>query len=78
MKVKKKYVIITFHTSSDALFLEKKAKVVGIICKLIPSPRVLTPGCGMALRVDLIYKEQINKVIIDNNVEIEQVVELEL
>lgn len=41
-------VMLTFFTTTDALRMEKAAQAVGIEGRLIPVPRQIASGCGMA------------------------------
>lgn len=41
-------VMLTFYTTTDALRMEKAAVAVGIDGRMIPVPRQITAGCGMA------------------------------
>ena len=41
-------LIITFHTTTDAMAMEAACKVTGAEGRLIPVPRVISAGCGLA------------------------------
>ena len=47
---RKPRLVIAFHTTADALHLEQAAKVAGFPGRLIPVPREITAGCGLAWR----------------------------
>ena len=40
-------LVITFHTTAEALKTEKLAREQGLEGRLIPVPRSITAGCGM-------------------------------
>ena len=48
MRKKKPYQILTFHTTSAAMAMELYCKKHGISGRLIPVPRELSAGCGLA------------------------------
>ncbi len=39
---------MTFHTTADAMAMEKACKKYGAPGRLIPVPRVISAGCGLA------------------------------
>ena len=49
MREKKRWLIITFHTTAAAIAMEKLCRAKGLPGRLIPVPRELTAGCGMLL-----------------------------
>lgn len=48
---KKKYIIITFLSTHDAMAMESTAHERGIPGRLIPLPSQISAGCGMAWRM---------------------------
>ena len=56
MRQKEWKLIITFHTTSDAIAFEKACKETGRSGRMIPVPRELSAGCGLAW--DLISGQQ--------------------
>lgn len=51
MREKKKYAVISFHTTTEAMSFEKKCMDNQVPGRLIPIPREITAGCGLAWRV---------------------------
>lgn len=45
---KENKLIITFHTTTDAMAMEKACKDVGADGRIIPVPRSISAGCGLA------------------------------
>ena len=41
-------LVITFHTTAEALRTEQLARAAGLEGRLIPVPRQLSAGCGLA------------------------------
>ena len=48
MRKKELKLIITFHTTADAMAMEKACKECGAPGRLIPVPRTISSGCGLA------------------------------
>lgn len=48
MRRKEPTLIITFHTTADAIAFEKACKETGRPGRMIPVPRELSAGCGLA------------------------------
>ena len=41
-------LIITFHTTTEAMAMEKACKEAGADGRIIPVPRAISAGCGLA------------------------------
>lgn len=76
MRKKKPYQILTFHTTSAAMAMEPYCKEHGISGRLIPVPRELSAGCGLAWRIEPEEYARYKDDLLDTSVEIEQNVEL--
>ena len=48
MRVKQLRLIVTFHTTTAAMAMEQVCAHKGVAGRLIPVPRDITAGCGMA------------------------------
>ena len=48
MREKKPSLIVTFHTTTAAMGAEKLCMSQGVPGRLIPVPREITAGCGLA------------------------------
>jgi len=48
MRTKKLKLIVTFHTTTSAMAMEKVCMKLGVPGRLIPVPRDITAGCGMS------------------------------
>lgn len=48
MIAKKAKVIITFHTTTDAMAMESLCKAQNLCGRMIPVPGVITADCGLA------------------------------
>ena len=76
MRKKKPYQILTFHTTSAAMAMELYCKEHGISGRLIPVPRELSAGCGLAWRIPPEAYARHKNNLLGSNIEIEQNVEL--
>lgn len=63
MRVKELKLVVTFHTTTDAMAMEKACKACGAQGRLIPVPRAITSGCGLAWCADLGEREALKKVM---------------
>lgn len=66
MRAKELKLVVTFHTTSEAMAVEKACKQYGAPGRLIPVPRTISAGCGLAWCAGLedkdVVKEVLNKV----------------
>lgn len=65
--------VVLFHTTSSALRLEKLCGKTGIKTKLIPVPRYLSSDCGVCLKIENIYLDELKTIIEINSVEIAEI-----
>lgn len=63
MRVKELKLVITFHTTADAMAMEKACKNANAPGRLIPVPRVISSGCGLAWCAGLEEKEVLLEVM---------------
>lgn len=63
MRKKELKLIITFHTTADAMAMEKACKDANAPGRLIPVPRVISSGCGLAWCADLGEKELLKETM---------------
>lgn len=52
MRAKQLKLIVTFHTTTAAMAMERVCTAAGIPGRLIPVPREITAGCGMSWKAD--------------------------
>lgn len=76
MRKKKPYQILTFHTTSAAMAMELYCKEHDISGRLIPVPRELSAGCGLAWRIEPEEYARYKDDLLGSYIEIEQNVEL--
>lgn len=59
MKKKELKLIVTFHTTADAMAMEKECKKREVPGRIIPVPRAISAGCGLSWCAELTDREQI-------------------
>lgn len=52
MRKKELKLIVTFHTTADAMAMEKACKEHDVPGRLIPVPREISAGCGLSWCAD--------------------------
>lgn len=52
MRQKELQCVVTFKTTTEAIAFEGTAKKVGLSGRLIPLPKAISAGCGLAWRED--------------------------
>lgn len=75
-RVKTMKIIITFRTTTQAMKMERCAREAGISGRLIPVPRQISSGCGMAWCSPVELKHDLTSLIGDQGVEVEEAHEL--
>lgn len=48
MREKKRKLVVTFHTTAEAMAMEKACRERQMPGRLIPVPRTISSGCGLA------------------------------
>ena len=51
MRAKRPYIVLSFHAAVEAMAWEKHCTEANIPGRLIPLPRELSAGCGLAWRM---------------------------
>lgn len=69
MRKKELKLVITFHTTTDAMAMEKACKLAKAPGRLIPVPREISAGCGLAWCAGLDDREAVRKVMDDIGVQ---------
>ena len=63
MRKKELKLIVTFHTTADAMAMEKACREMDMPGRLIPVPRVISAGCGLAWCAPLTVRERLIAVM---------------
>lgn len=72
MRKKELKLIVTFHTTADAMAMEKACKDSGAPGRLIPVPRAISAGCGLSWCAALEDREEIRSVMKEAGIEEEE------
>ena len=63
MRKKELKLVVTFHTTADAMAMEKACKESGTPGRVIPVPRAISAGCGLAWCAELSAREEITAMM---------------
>lgn len=59
MRKKELKLVVTFHTTADAMAMEKACKEYNVPGRIIPVPRSISAGCGLSWCADLSARDEI-------------------
>jgi hypothetical protein len=76
MRKKSLKCIVTFQTTTQAMAFEMLCKKKDIPGRLIPVPKELTTGCGLAWCVEEKFTELIKKMILNEKLQIDKIHEI--
>lgn len=76
MREKSLRFVVTFHTTADAMAMEKLCKRKGIAGKLISAPRTVSADCGIAWRSELEEADAIKAAVEEAGLEVQGMHEL--
>ncbi|MEY8494082.1 DUF3343 domain-containing protein [Lachnospiraceae bacterium 29-91] len=63
MRTKKLQLVVTFHTTADAMAMEQACKERQTDGRLIPVPRAISASCGLAWCAGLESREMLKNVM---------------
>lgn len=78
MRQKQLCMVLTFATTTAAMAMEKRCMEQGIPGRLIPVPREITAGCGLAWRMTKEEYENFQEILDSGTISVEQRVCMEL
>ena len=78
MIAKKLKAVFSFAKTSDAMKMDKINNENKLPGKMIPVPREISAGCGIAYSIDASIKENAISLANENNVNIESIHEIEM
>lgn len=73
MRKKELKLIVTFHTTADAMAMEKACKENAVSGRLIPVPRAISAGCGLSWCTELEERENIKEMMQSVGIEEEEI-----
>ena len=68
MRKRELKLVVTFHTTADAMAMEKICRERDVPGRLIPDPRSISAGCGLVWCAPLEEREQLSQVMKDNGI----------
>ena len=71
-----KRVVFTFHTTTMAMKMEQESRRAGRLGRLIPVPRQISAGCGMAWSAPVEDRKDLELLIRARGIEAEGIHEL--
>ena len=69
MRKKEPKLVVTFHTTADAMAMEKACKAHGAPGRIIPVPRAISAGCGLSWCAELDDREQMKEMMAKAGIE---------
>jgi hypothetical protein len=69
MRTKQLRLIVTFHTTTSAMAMEKLCMEQNVPGRLIPVPRDITAGCGMAWSAPVDARDAVGKIAREAGIE---------
>ena len=67
-----KFLYISFFTTAEAMETEVVMQELGLSGKLVPVPRAISAGCGISWRTEDLDREKIEKILLENEIEWEE------
>ena len=61
-------LVITFYTTTDAMAMERLCKETGAQGRLIPVPRAISAGCGLAWCAELSSEEALLRLMQESSI----------
>lgn len=72
------HLIVPFDSTTDALALQACAQRYGLFGRLIPIPRTLSAGCGMAWKEPVAHRSLLEATLAAENLEHGSIVQMRL
>lgn len=76
MRQKELKAIITFQSTTSAMAMEKFCKEKGLSGRLIPVPRSITAGCGLAWSLNPQERHELENRMNENHISYDKIYEL--
>lgn len=72
MRKKELKLVVTFHTTADAMAMEKVCKENQVPGRIIPVPRAISAGCGLSWCAELSDREAVASMMRTAGIEEEE------
>jgi len=73
VRTKKLQLVVTFHTTADAMAMEQACKKMQAEGRLIPVPKAISAGCGLAWCAGPESREKLKAVMESVGIEEEEI-----
>lgn len=73
---KKKSLIVTYFSSTEAIATEKICNKEGIGGRIITTPRHITADCGMSFSIGIEQKEKLEEILKNERIKYDKIIEL--
>ena len=71
MRKKELKLVVTFHTTADAMAMEKLCREQQVPGRLIPVPRAISAGCGLARCAPTEERDHLTEVMSSGGIDLE-------
>ena len=65
------FLLLVSNSTHYIMKLEKELQNFGICCRIIPLPGDISAGCGLSIKVDSQYKDELESLIKKENLQLE-------
>ena len=73
MRVKKLVCVVSFNNTTEAIAFEEEAKKQGLPGRIIPLPRQISSGCGLAWKDDIESIDTIKELLKETQIPFKEV-----
>ena len=71
MRAKTEKCVVTFHTTTGAMAMERACRAAGVAGRLIPVPRAITAGCGMCWAAPKEARTAVEELVMDQHLDVD-------
>jgi hypothetical protein len=73
MRVKKLVCVVSFNNTTEAIAFEEEAKKKGLPGRIIPLPRQISSGCGLAWKDEIESIDKIKELLKETQIPFKEV-----
>ena len=73
MRERRERCVVTFHTTTGAMEMERSCEEAGLPGRLIPVPRAITAGCGMCWAAPPEAREALEELAVKKRLDVDGV-----
>ena len=75
---KKVKIVLSFGKTSEAMKMDKVNNENNLPGKMIPVPREISAGCGIAYSIDAEFRQKVEELTKDNKIKVDGIHELNM